>query len=59
MRISVIQMNQNSDKAANLAQARRLIEAALAADRPHLVSLPETGTTSAGRAGARLKRRAA
>jgi nitrilase len=48
MRISVIQMNQGSDKAANLAQAERLIEAAIAADRPGLVSLPETWTNLGG-----------
>src|SRR3954451_12455055 len=44
MRVSVIQMNQGSEKQANLDQARRLIEAAVAADRPGLVSLPETWT---------------
>jgi nitrilase len=54
MRISVIQMNQNSDKAANLAQARRLIEAALAADRPQMVSLPETWTNLGGGREARV-----
>lgn len=48
MRISAIQMNQGSDKAANLDQARRLIEAALEADRPHLVTLPETWTNLGG-----------
>ena len=48
MRISVIQMNQGSDKAANLAAAERLIEAAVAADRPGLVSLPETWTNLGG-----------
>jgi len=48
MRISVIQMNQGSDKAANLAAAERLIEAAIAADRPGLVSLPETWTNLGG-----------
>lgn len=48
MRISVIQMNQGSDKAANIAQARALIEAALAADRPGLVTLPETWTNLGG-----------
>jgi nitrilase len=48
MRISVIQMNQGSDKAANIAQARALIEAALAADRPAMVSLPETWTNLGG-----------
>ena len=54
MRISVIQMNQNSDKAANLAQVRRLIEAALAADRPQMVSLPETWTNLGGGREARV-----
>lgn len=48
MRVSVIQMNQGSDKAANLDQARRLIEAAVAADRPDLVTLPETWTNLGG-----------
>lgn len=48
MRISVIQMNQGSDKAANIAQARTLIEAAVAADRPDMVSLPETWTNLGG-----------
>ncbi|GGC35018.1 carbon-nitrogen hydrolase [Siccirubricoccus deserti] len=48
MRVSVIQMNQGSDKEANLAQARRLIEAAVEADRPALVSLPETWTNLGG-----------
>lgn len=48
MRVSVIQMNQGSDKAANLDQARRLIEAAHAADRPDLVTLPETWTNLGG-----------
>jgi deaminated glutathione amidase len=54
MRVSVIQMNQGSDKAANLAQARDLIEAAVAADRPDLVSLPETWTNLGGGRDARL-----
>jgi predicted amidohydrolase len=48
MRISAIQMNQGSDKPANLDQARRLIEAALDADRPHIVTLPETWTNLGG-----------
>jgi nitrilase len=56
MHISVIQMNQGSDKAANLAEATRLIEAAIAADRPALVSLPETWTNLGG---GRESRRAA
>lgn len=48
MRISVIQMNQGSDKAANLDQVRRLVEAAMASDRPDLVTLPETWTNLGG-----------
>jgi nitrilase len=54
MRASVIQMNQGSDKAANLAQAERLIGAALAADRPDLVTLPETWTNLGGGRDARF-----
>jgi len=54
MRISAIQMNQGSDKQANLDQARRLIEAALEADRPHLVSLPETWTNLGGGRDSRM-----
>jgi len=48
MRITAIQMNQTSDKAANLDQARRLIEAALATDRPDMITLPETWTNLGG-----------
>lgn len=47
MRVSVIQMNQGSDKAANIAQATRLIAGALV-DRPDLISLPETWTNLGG-----------
>ena len=54
MRVAVIQTNQGSDKPANIAQARRLIEAALAADRPDLVSLPETWTNLGGGRDARF-----
>jgi deaminated glutathione amidase len=54
MRVSVIQMNQGSDKAANLAQAERLVGAALAADRPDLVTLPETWTNLGGGREARF-----
>lgn len=53
MRVSVIQMNQGSDKGANLAQAQRLIEAAVEADRPALVTLPETWTNLGGGRDAR------
>ena len=41
MRISVIQMSPGSDKRENIAQARGLIGAAVDADRPDLVILPE------------------
>ncbi len=52
MRVSVVQMNPGADKADNIAQARRLLEQAIAADRPDLVSLPEVWTCLGGsRAG--------
>ena len=57
LRITVIQMNQGSDKLANIAQARRLIEGAMAADRPDLISLPETWTNLGG--GREARERAA
>jgi len=41
MRVSVVQMNAGHDKAKNIEQARHLIEGAIAADKPDLVSLPE------------------
>jgi deaminated glutathione amidase len=41
MRVSVVQMNAGHDKAKNIEQAKNLIENAIAADRPDLVSLPE------------------
>lgn len=53
MRVSVVQMNQGSDKAANLAQARRLVAAAVEDGRPDLVTLPETWTNLGGGRDAR------
>jgi nitrilase len=41
MRIAVVQMNPGHDKAANIAEAERLVAAAVAAERPALVALPE------------------
>jgi len=41
MRITVIQTNSRSDTPANLDEMRRLVGAAVAADRPDLVVLPE------------------
>ncbi len=52
MRVSVVQMNPGHDKAENIQQARRLIDAAVAADRPDLISLPEVWSCLGGdRAG--------
>ncbi len=52
MRVSVVQMNPGGDKHDNIAQARQLIEQAVSADRPDIVSLPEMWTCLGGtRAG--------
>lgn len=48
LRLSVIQMTPGADKAANIAQARGLIDEAMAADRPQLVALPEIWTCLGG-----------
>jgi predicted amidohydrolase len=48
MRVCVIQMNSVNDKAANLAQARRLIEQAVKEDRPDLLLLPEVWAFQGG-----------
>jgi deaminated glutathione amidase len=48
MRVSVVQMSPGADKAANIAQAGKLIDEAVAADRPDLVSLPEMWTCLGG-----------
>ena len=41
MRINVVQMSPGEDKAANIAQARRLIDESLANQHAELVALPE------------------
>jgi nitrilase len=52
MRVTVVQMNPGHDKAANIDQARRLLDQAIAEDRPDIVSLPEVWTCLGGtRAG--------
>ncbi len=52
MRVSVIQMSPQSDKAENIAQAEALIGRALAADRADIIALPEIWTCLGGtRAG--------
>jgi nitrilase len=54
MRLSAVQMNAGPDKAANIAEAGRLIEAAIAGDRPALVGLPEIWTCIGGDRANRL-----
>ena len=54
MRVSVIQMNSINDKSANLDQAQRLAKAAIAADRPDLVSFPENMSWCGGSVQDRL-----
>src|ERR1700761_168123 len=41
MRITAIQMSPGADKSQNIAQARELIQGALADGRPRLIALPE------------------
>jgi len=48
MRVSVVQMNPGADKAANIAQAERLAGAAIEADRPDIIALPEIWTCLGG-----------
>ena len=48
MRVSVVQMSPGHDKAENIAQAGSLIEQAIEADRPDIVSLPEMWTCLGG-----------
>ncbi|MDE8347200.1 MAG: carbon-nitrogen hydrolase family protein [Acidocella sp.] len=48
MRVTVVQMSPGADKAANIAQARTLIESALSAQPADLVALPEIWTCLGG-----------
>jgi nitrilase len=48
MKIATLQMNTQDDKAANIRQAIALIDAAVAAEQPDLVVLPETFTYMGG-----------
>ena len=48
MRVSVVQMNPGAEKVANIAQARGLIDGAVGADRPDIISLPEVWTSLGG-----------
>lgn len=54
MRVTVVQMNSQNDRAANLERARALLEAAIARERPDLVALPETFAMIGGSREARL-----
>ena len=55
MRVSVVQMNAGADKARNIAQAGRLLSAAIEADRPALVALPEMWTCLGGDRATKLR----
>ncbi len=48
MRVSVVQMSPGHDKEANIAQAARLIDGAIASDRPDMLGLPEIWTCLGG-----------
>ena len=48
MRVAVIQMSPNADKAENIAQARGLIEALAAEQKVDLIALPEIWTCLGG-----------
>jgi nitrilase len=48
VRVTVIQMSSGPDKARNMAQARELVGAAVASDRPDLVVLPEVWAFQGG-----------
>ncbi len=41
MKISLIQTNPQSDRTANLARTKKIMGAAVAADKPDLIVLPE------------------
>jgi deaminated glutathione amidase len=55
MRVSVIQMEPGTDKAANIAQARGLIGAAMESDKPDLVTLPEVWSCLGGNRAAKME----
>jgi nitrilase len=48
MRVSVIQMSSGAEVAKNIEQARGLIDAAVSADRPDIVALPEVWSSLGG-----------
>lgn len=54
MKISAIQTNSMNDKVRNIAQAKTLIEQAVAADRPDVVVLPEVWNFRGGATAAKI-----
>ena len=54
MRVTAIQMQPGHDKAANIAQASALVTAAVEADRPTMVSLPEMWSCLGGTRAVKL-----
>ena len=59
MKVSLIQMNSISDKAANIAAAEALIERAVAEEGPDWVLLPEQFDWAGGARGSEARRRGA
>ncbi|HET9018913.1 MAG TPA: carbon-nitrogen hydrolase family protein [Acetobacteraceae bacterium] len=55
MRVSVMQMNAGHDKAQNIAQAGRLLDSVIEADRPAIVALPEMWTCLGGDHATKLR----
>jgi deaminated glutathione amidase len=54
MKVSLVQMNSISDKAANIAAAKALIERAVAEEKPDWVLLPEQFDWAGGKRGDKL-----
>lgn len=48
LRVSVIQLSPGADKGANIDQASRIVDQAVAEDRPDLIALPEIWTCLGG-----------
>jgi nitrilase len=55
MRVCVVQMNSGADKAQNIAQASRLVDAATEMDRPGMIALPEMWTCLGGSRDVKLR----
>jgi deaminated glutathione amidase len=53
MRLTVVQMSPSHDKPQNLVQARQLVEAAISADGPDLIALPEVWSCLGGSAASK------